>query len=71
MDAIVAQRMVSVQELLGMGGSLDEEDEAELKDTSVLSFEDLGAFAKSLHDKGADAIAADGDGDEGGDGALR
>ena len=72
MDAIVKHRMVAVQELLGMGGALDSDDEEELKDTSVLSFEDLGAFAKSLHDNGADPASTGDDDDAGGsEGPLR
>ena len=66
MDAIVKHRMVSVQELLGMGGALDSDDEEELKDTSALSFDDLGAFAKSLHDNGADPPFTGDDDDAGG-----
>ena len=50
----------------------DSDDEEELKDTSVLSFEDLGAFAKSLHDNGADPASTGDDEDAGGsEGPLR
>ena len=69
MDAVVTHKMKAVQEILGMGGSLDEEEEEELKDTTVLQFEELAAFAQSLHDNGADPAGGDDGGGE--DGALR
>ena len=72
MKAVVAHKMKAVQEILGMGGSLDDEEEEELRDTTKLQFEELGAFARDLHEHGADnpAAADDGGGDET-DGALR
>ena len=62
MEAVVAHKMKAVQEILAMGGSLDEEEEEELKDTSSLQFEELGAFARSLHDHGADPLPGPEDG---------
>ena len=54
MEAVVAHKMKAMQEILGAGGVLDEEDEEELRDTSKIEFTELAAFAKSLHDHGAD-----------------
>lgn len=56
MESIVAFKLRELEELLGMGGSLDDEEEEELKDTRLISFEEVGAFAKSLHDHGADPL---------------
>ena len=71
MEAVVAHKLKAVQEILGMGGSLDEEDEAELKDTTTITFEELGAFATSLHEGQADPAGGGGVADDGEDGALK
>ena len=40
-----------------MGGQLDEEDEAELKDTKRLDFEEVKAFSEGLRSLGPAAVA--------------
>ena len=57
MEAVVAHKMKAVQELLDMGGQLDEEDEAELKDTKRLDFEEVKAFSEGLRSLGPAAVA--------------
>ena len=57
LQAVVTHKMTKVQELLGMGGQLDEEDEAELKDTKRLDFEEVKAFSEGLRSLGPTAVA--------------
>ena len=57
LQAVVAHKMKAVQELLDMGGQLDEEDEAELKDTKRLDFEEVKAFSEGLRSLGPAAVA--------------
>ena len=57
LQAVVAHKMKAVQELLDMGGQLDEEDEAELKDTKRLDFEEVKAFSEGLRSLGPVAVA--------------
>jgi len=57
LQAVVTHKMKAVQELLGMGGQLDEEDEAELKDTKRLDFEEVKAFSEGLRSLGPAAVA--------------
>lgn len=59
MAAVVAYKMKAVEEVLGAGGQLDDEEMDELKDVSKLSFEELHAFANSLHTSGADPAGED------------
>jgi tetratricopeptide (TPR) repeat protein len=67
--AVEVRKMKSVQELLAMGGALDDEEEAELRDTTTLEFEDVRAFAQALAKLGGAAFegreAADDDDDDG------
>jgi len=65
MEAVVAHKWKSIKELLDMGGSLDEDEEEELKDTTMLSFEELEAFSDALH--GAGSIAEEAGDDDPGD----
>ena len=60
MEGVVTHRLKALQSMAGC--TLDEEDEAELRDTSRLEFDDLGAYAAALAASGCD----DGDRDEGG-----
>jgi hypothetical protein len=53
MEAVVKHKMKAVQSILDMGGVLDEEEEEELKDTSLLSFEELEAFSDALQGAGS------------------
>ena len=57
LQAVVAHKMKAVQELLDMGGQLDEEDEAELKDTKRLDFEEVKAFSEGLRSLSPAAVA--------------
>ena len=59
MSAVVAHRVAAVQEILGMGGQLDAEEEEELRDTETICFEELDAFARGLQAAGVDAHAED------------
>lgn len=52
--AVVAHRKKAFQEVLDMGGSLDEDEEAEICNTSQLAFDELSAFASGLRHAGAD-----------------
>ena len=61
MEAVVKHKMKAVQSILDMGGVLDEEEEEELKDTSLLSFEELEAFSDALQGVGSLAEEADDD----------
>ena len=61
MNGVVAHKMKAVQEVLDMGGALDDEEMDELKDTSKLSFEELQAFAAALQAGGADPLSGDTD----------
>lgn len=57
-----------LQEILDMGGSLDEEEEHELRDTTVLTYEEMEIFSSALRDTAAflPNIATDEDEDVGG-----
>ena len=61
LKAVVKHKMKSVQEVLDMGGELDEEEEEELKDTSTLSFEEVKAFAEGLSELGLSMSAPEDD----------
>ena len=54
MTGVVKHKMKAVQEVLDMGGTLDSDEEEELRDTSTLAFEELEAYAHSLQEHGAD-----------------
>lgn len=58
LQAVVTHKMKAVQELIDMGGQLDEEDEMELKDTKRLDFEEVKAFSEGLRALGPSAVAA-------------
>ena len=73
MAGVLKHRRKAVEELLGMGGALDSDDEEEMKDTSKMSFEELEAFGMALRERGssireqdrsqeADEAQADGEG---------
>lgn len=61
MAGVVKHKMKAVQEILDMGGALEDEEMDELKDTSKLAFDELEAFATSLREGGADAVSDDDD----------
>ena len=67
MKGVVKHKMKAVQEILDMGGALDDEEMEELKDTKELEFDQLEAFAAALNQGGADEVIDDDD--EGGDGS--
>lgn len=68
MKAVVDFKMKALEEVLGAGGQLDEEDMEELKDVSKLSFEELQAFGKGLAALGPDPVGGlDADGGPDGD----
>lgn len=46
--AVVKHKYKAVQEVLDMGGELDEEEEEELKDTRKLTWEEVQAYAQGL-----------------------
>ena len=48
LQAVVHHKMKTVQELLDIGGELDEEEEEELKDTKRLDFKEVNAFGEGL-----------------------
>eukprot|EP00316_Scyphosphaera_apsteinii_P017536 CAMPEP_0119319680 /NCGR_PEP_ID=MMETSP1333-20130426/50053_1 /TAXON_ID=418940 /ORGANISM="Scyphosphaera apsteinii, Strain RCC1455" /LENGTH=200 /DNA_ID=CAMNT_0007326151 /DNA_START=77 /DNA_END=679 /DNA_ORIENTATION=+ len=48
LEGAVASKQKAIQVVLDMGGQLDEEDEAEMKNTELLSFEDLESYASAL-----------------------
>lgn len=47
LEAIVTKRLAAVEEVLGMGGELDDEEMDEMKSTSLVNFDDLTEFARS------------------------
>lgn len=59
MKAVVTHKMKAVEEILGAGGQLDEEEMDELRDVSKLQFEEVKAFATSLTVSGADPSSVD------------
>lgn len=67
MKGVVKHKMKAVQEILDMGGALDDEEMEELKDTKELEFDQLEAFAAALNQGGADEVIDDDD--DGGDGS--
>lgn len=54
MAGVVKHKMKAVEEILGAGGQLDEEEMEEIRDVSKLEFEELKAFANALYERGAD-----------------
>jgi hypothetical protein len=64
MGAVVKHKMRAVQSVLDAGGALDSDDEAELRDTSMLQFDEIEAFGAGLSEHGPDADAAADDEDE-------
>ena len=61
---VVKHKMKAVQELLDMGGELDEEEEAELKDTRTLEYAEVKAFGEGLKAFGPVAAVAEAESDE-------
>ena len=61
LEAVVKHKMKSVQEVLDMGGEIDEDEEEELKDTTTLSFEEVKAFAEGLSGLGLSTSASEDD----------
>ena len=59
LQAVVKHKMGAVQELLAMGGELDEEEAVELHDTRRLGFEEVKAFGEGLRAFGPIAVAAE------------
>ena len=64
MAGVVKHKLKAVQAILDMGGALDDDEMEELKDTRKLAFEELGAFASSLREGGADEIGNHDDDDD-------
>jgi len=64
LQAVVKHKMKAVQELIDMGGQLDEEDEAELRDTERLAFEEVKAFSEGIKAFGPVTDAAEPSSDE-------
>ncbi|KAL1504288.1 hypothetical protein AB1Y20_010696 [Prymnesium parvum] len=52
LEAVVKHKMKSVQEILDMGGVLDEEERREIEDTTKLTFDELEVFSRALYDAG-------------------
>ena len=50
---VVKHRRKAVEELLGMGGALDSDDEEEMKDTTKVSFEELEVFGVAMRVDGS------------------
>ena len=48
MTGVVKHRMKAVAEVLAMGGELDSDEEAELKDTTKLEFDEVRAYLESV-----------------------
>jgi hypothetical protein len=65
MKAVVDHKMKAVQEVLGAGGQLDDEEMEEIKDVSKLQFEELQAFASALMASCADPVVQEDEGEEG------
>ena len=59
MGGVVGHRKKALDELLGMGGELDSDDEAEMKDTAKLTFGELAAFGAALGAHGEQRRAAE------------
>ena len=64
LESVVKHKMKAVQELLDMGGELDDEEEAELKDTRTLEFAEVKAFGEGLKAFGPVAAVAEAESDE-------
>ena len=59
LQAVVKHKMGAVQELLDMGGELEEEEAVELQDTRRLGFEEVKAFGEGLRAFGPIAVATE------------
>ena len=53
MQAVVKHKMKSVQDIIAMGGTLDSDEEEEIRDTSKLEFEQLEVFGGALKEWGS------------------
>lgn len=65
--AVTGERRKAVQAVLDMGGALDSDEEEELNDTSLLTFDEMRVFSEALRAPPADSIAEEGDDADGGE----